>query len=156
MMLPARAFALTLIYAVLAGPVEAGNWLLGAVLGLALAALTRGTPPAARRSPLRLLTLPWFLLGVAGRIAAGTGQMLVLLLLRRDWSGVGFVTCPTPPGSEAGRDLLALVETASPGSIVSSHDQGQITASVVGAREPEAHCAGLRRWHRRFQMPLLP
>lgn len=152
-----RAVATLLIFAVLAGPAQPGNWLLGAVLGLVVAAVTlRRSEAATGANPLRLLLLPWFVLGVLGRTAVGTWKMLLLLLVWRDWSKVGFVTCPAAAESDEGSALLALVETASPGSVVAAHDHQRITASVVGKKTPEAHCEGLHRWYRRFQKPMLP
>ena len=150
-----RAAPLALIYAVLTGPGTPANWGVGAVVGLCLAvsALLSGRR-ASPASLLRALLLPWFALGMLLRIARGTAQTLPLLI-RRDRARPGFVTCDAGDRTEAGRALLALVESASPGSALAAIEAERLTIGVIDASAPEDQCADIARWQRRFQRPML-
>lgn len=152
-----RISSMTLVYALLAGPAAPGNWLLGAAFALLLALRGGVGPPAASPAGLwRVALVPWLMLGIILRIATGAFQMIRFLLIQRDWSRVGFVTCRTPAETADGKALLALAESVSPGSIAASADAERISASAIGASEPEEHCAALGRWYARFQKRILP
>ena len=154
-----RTLPLALIYAVLAGPAEPGNWLAGAVLGLLLALLLRrsgGDRTGAARVAGRALFLPWFLLGACVRVAAGSWTTARILLTARRGAALGFARCRTETSTGDGQSLLALVESLSPDSIVVALDRGGIHTSLVQADKARQHCAGQRRWYRRFQRRMLP
>lgn len=156
-----RAIPMALVYAVLAGPAGPANWLVGAVLALALAILLRSPGPAlgprrALGAAARALLLPWFLLGCVRRIASGSWTMIRVLALRRGRERLGFVRCRTGAETPDGAALLALIETASPDSIVSALDGAEMRTSLVPADRAGRHCDDQRRWYRRFQRRMLP
>ncbi len=147
-----RIVSMTVIFAVLAGPGGLPNWLLGAALAAPLAFAIGTTPPALSGRMFAMLLLPWFILGIALRTTTGTAQTIGLLL-RRDWSSVGLMTCPAAAETRQGRDLLALAETISPGSIVISAED-EVRLSAIDADAPEQRCRKLGAWYARFQRPM--
>ena len=154
-----RTLPMALVYAVLAGPAEPLNWLVGIVLGLGLAFLLHG-PGASAGGGLRLIgraaLLPWFLLGCLERIASGSWTMIRVLGTRRGRAELGFVRCRAAAETDDGAALLALVDTASPGSIVTGLDGGAMRTSLVPADRGNRHCDDQRAWYRRFQQRMLP
>lgn len=145
-------------YAALTGVDQPANWLIGLLVGGALALVSgrrRGIGGGARA---RLVGLPWLAVGVVGRIASGTRQMLRVLLTFAPWPHAGFVRIGHVARSDDGLTLLALVVSASPGSAVLQieRDANVVVANVIDARNPPQVDADVSHFYHRYQRRLVP
>ncbi|HET7408608.1 MAG TPA: Na+/H+ antiporter subunit E [Paracoccaceae bacterium] len=148
-----RIAPMALVFALLAGPGDPLNWLLGALFAAPLAGAICGLRPTTPASLTGTPLLPWYILGVFMRTVTGAVQTACFLVLRREWPRVGFISCPAIAESGHGRMLLALAETVSPGSVVVSTGD-ELRMSAIDADAPEEHCRELRAWYARFLHPM--
>lgn len=159
MILLIRSFPYALTYAVLTDYGNGWNWLFGALFG-AILAFVRGEPPFPNtaRTLARLARLPWFIYGSLRQIVGGSWRILTVLLGRRTWRHVGLVTCEEVARTDLGLAVLALVESASPGSLVADVDRKTKTVviSVIDATNPARKGRAITRFYDRFQKHLMP
>lgn len=151
---------LAVTFATLSDPGSAWNWALGAALGLLLAAgatYGRGAPPT-RMSLRQIAMLPLLLFGLARGIAIGGWLMLLVTLGRRNWRNVGFVTIENAAETERGLAVLALTQSAMPGSVVADidRDERRLVINLLDGTEAEAERAEVAHFYRRYQRPSLP
>lgn len=141
------------VFALLAGPGDPLNWIVGMMLAASLAAAIFGLRAAGTTQPARLLLLPWYIFGVAVLTAKGTAELARFLLTPREWRKVGLMSCPAIAEAEKSRMLLALAETISPGSVVIGTGD-ELQMSAIDADAPASHCEELRGWYARFLRPM--
>lgn len=154
MRLVLRIAPMVFLFALLAGPGEPLNWAVGVALAAPLAAAIGHLRPIAPTSAARLVFAPWYALGVLVHVIDGAVQTARFLLLERAWSRIGVMRCPAIAETHPGDMLVGLAETISPGSVVISAER-ELTMSAIDANAPEDHCRKLRRWHGRYQRPMI-
>lgn len=151
---------LAVTFATLSDPGSVWNWAIGAVLGLLLAAAATygyGAPPA-RMSLRQIAMLPVLLFGLARGIAIGSWTMLLVTLGCRSWRNVGFVTVENAAETGRGLAVLALAQSATPGSVVADTDRDARTLviNLLDCTDAEAERAEVAHFYRRYQRPSLP
>lgn len=159
-MLPVHIAVLAALFAVFTDPSKPGTWLVGLVVGGAVALAFGGRSSFDGGRPgLRLLVrLPLLVAATAVRMAAGAWTMLAILLGRRGWQSAGLVDCAHCTETEEGLVVLGLIESASPGSLTVGMDpqNRSLLIHTVDAGDPEATCAAVHRFYRRHQARVLP
>jgi multisubunit Na+/H+ antiporter MnhE subunit len=151
---------LLLAFVALTGPEDPWNWALG--FGIALLLVVPATRARGGRLPAiglrRLISLPLLLWGILRGIAAGSWMMLMVVTGRRNWRNVGFITVEQATRTEAGLALLALAQSATPGSVVAETDAEtrSLVINLLDCTDPEAARAEVVRFYRRFQRPSVP
>jgi multicomponent K+:H+ antiporter subunit E len=154
-----RAVPFVLVYAVLTGAGSVGNWPIGGLLGCLVVVAT-----SDRRSRIapgrlaRLLWLPWLLWGAIVDAVRGSMQMLFVVLGRETWHNVGFITCSEVTRTERGLAVLALVQSATPGSVVADIDREtrSLVVNVLDASDPERAGRLIARFYDRYQRRAVP
>lgn len=154
-----RSLVYGAIYAVLTGIGEPANWELGMVLGTGLSFVV-GRRHARRVAdwPARLAWSPVLLWGMARRVIRGSWQMVHVLIGRRPWQHVGFVECSAIAETPEGVTLLALIHSASPGSVAAEVERESRTLilNIIDAREARQEEESIRRFYDRYQKYSVP
>lgn len=146
-------------YAILTHVGEPANWTLGMLLG-GLLALTLGRR-RVRQGPGWLVRLAWspaLLWGMVRQILRGSWHMLYVLIGRRPWHHVGFVEVRDVAKTTDGLTVLALIQSASPGSVAAEVDRDtrSLILNVIDAREADREAAAIRRFYDRYQKRTVP
>lgn len=154
-----RAVPYALTYALLTGHDDLWNWLLGGLFAVVVSlVLDRWRETSLTGRPVRLLWLPWLIWGASIEAIRGSWQMLLVLTGRRSWRNAGFVTCSNLAQTEHGLVVLALVQSATPGSVVAEIDRetGTLVFNAVDASDPEREGRQVKRFYDRYQKRSVP
>lgn len=154
-----HGFLLALTYAALTELGSLADWLLGLAFGGLAAAIHAGGKAERRDFTLgRLVALPVLLFGAALEVTRGSWQMLQVLTGLQPWHAAGFLTIEEAAERPEGLALLALVQSASPGSVAAEIDREArtLTLSVIDASDLDERREEVVRYYRRYQKRAVP
>lgn len=149
---PAQSLLLLLTWMLLVDTFAFGQWLLGAVLGLAIPLMFNRlliTHPTGWK-PLKLLR---FLLMVMGDILLANFHVARLTLGRVEALRPGFVEVPIELGNELAISVLVSVVSLTPGSLAADLSLDQRTLLVHGLDVPDPQ-AMIDEIKQRYEAPL--
>lgn len=153
-----QATWLALVFLAVVGGAAPADLAVAAVVGAGLSFLLRPVyvHAGSRRDSLR--SLPRFLRRLLGEVVRGTWNMLLVVLGRRSWRRLGYVRVPRAGRTELGVVVTGLTAGLSPGTVLAAlEDGGEVLVfHVIDAGDPAAAGAGLQRFYRQYQAPVVP
>ena len=153
------AILLALTYLAVVGHWSAADVIVSLVVGIFVTFLFgRFQSESAPGTVVRVLALPWLLVGVALELFRGSWTMLLVLTGLKTWKNVGYAEVPYGARTPRGVLVTALIASASPGSLLIKIDDKRrvMLFNVIDASDPHALRRGLDRFYDRFQRWAVP
>lgn len=145
------------VYTAALGSAQPFDVLLGAILGVLVAARTH-PPLAARAWARRLVWVPWVLVGSLIEVATATATMAAIVLGLQAGRRPGLLEVPFGERTDSGVIATAHLVSLSPGSVLVRIDRARrvLVIHAVDASDPDAFRRRVERFYHRYQRRVFP